>query len=209
MLRVTTPLALTLARFYRRVPLPPGEFSWVSRHDPWQDVIEFAATSPRGRRRFRDEDRRGERPRVMRKSQSPRRCPGEKFSLRCISGTSSRGNSPEHLVAPGIAFISYPSTSPLIPVYSRNESGIVSDCNPSINRRETRATLFSLLSIAAYNKIIIISRAFKSGCCTQFYIYRLLCRRLTLAEITADCVRFVCITESCHTARNYVTCVRC
>lgn len=93
MLRVTTPLALTLARFYRRVP-PPREFSWVSRHDPWQDVIEFAATSPRGRRRFRDEDRRGERPRVMRKSQSPRRCPGEKFSLRCISGTSSRGNSP-------------------------------------------------------------------------------------------------------------------
>lgn len=139
LLRVTTPLALTLARFYRRV-LPPREFSWVSRRDPWQDVIEFAATSPPGRRRFRDESRRGERPRVMRKSQSPRRCPREKSSLRCISGTSSRGNSPEHLVAPGIAFI-----PPLLP--SRNESGIVSDCDPSINRRETLFSFYLSINV--------------------------------------------------------------
>jgi len=153
LLGVTTPLALTLARFYRRVP--PREFSWVSRRDPWQDVIEFAATSPPGRRRFRDEGRRGERPRVMRKSQSPRRCPGEKSSLRCISGTSSRGNSLEHLVASGIAFNPFPLRF----------------------SRETRLELFPiaiprlivakharhhfLFSASTYNKIIITSRAFK------------------------------------------------
>ncbi|KAL0133212.1 hypothetical protein PUN28_000759 [Cardiocondyla obscurior] len=91
----------------------------------------------------------------MRKSQSPRCCPGEKFSPRCISGTSSRENSPEHLVAPGIGV----NLLPLFSFPRENDSEIVSDCDPSINCRKTRATISSFRpSINGQKYVIIISR---------------------------------------------------
>lgn len=109
-------------------PGPSREFSWVSCRDPWQDVIEFAATSPRDDGGcgdgFQGENRRGERPRVMRKSQSP-----PTLSRRDSACDALAVHRPEGIPR-DIWLLRGSRLSP-----PRNVAGIVSACDPPIKTR--------------------------------------------------------------------------